>query len=121
MCVQSVWYSIMVNVDMVGPIIPARGLRQGDPISPYLFILCTERLSTLLNTTNRDGMLHGNRVCRSASHISHLMFADDCLLFCRATMEECMIWKKILEAYDVALGQIINFEKSDLFFSRNID
>lgn len=121
MCVRSVNYSILVNEDMVGPIIPARGFRQGDPLSPYLFILCTERLSAVLNTANGNGTLHGIRVCRNAPPISHLMFADDCLLFCRATVTECARLKQVLEDYEAASEQAINFEKSGLFFSRNID
>jgi len=49
MCVESVDYSVIVNNNLVGPIIPWRGLHQGDPLSPYLFILFAEGLSTLIH------------------------------------------------------------------------
>lgn len=82
MCVRSVNYSVMVNEDLVGPIVPGRGLRQGDPLSPYLFILCAEGLSSALNHACSTNLLHGNRVCRAAPPVSHLFFANDCILYC---------------------------------------
>lgn len=84
MCVRTVDYKIIVNSDMVGPIYPGRGIRQVDPLSPYLFILCAEGLSAILNYENSQGQLHGIQVSRQAPAVSHLLFADDCILFCRA-------------------------------------
>lgn len=81
LCFRSVTYSIQVNEDSGGPIVPGRGLRQGDPLSPSLFILCKEGLSASLNAACSVGSLHGNRVYRGALSISHLLFAYDCLLF----------------------------------------
>jgi hypothetical protein len=54
MCLNSVQYSILVNGESVGPVIPGRGLRQGDPLSPYLFILCAEGLTTLIKKYEED-------------------------------------------------------------------
>lgn len=83
--IRSLRYSIQVNNDLVGPIIMGRGHRQGDPLSPYLFILCTEELSTAMNNVFSNRVLHGLRVTPA---ISHLLFANDSLLFSRATPEE---------------------------------
>ncbi|GAU10224.1 hypothetical protein TSUD_421490, partial [Trifolium subterraneum] len=66
MCVSSVNYSVLMNSDRVGPISPGRGLRQGDPLSPYLFILVTECLTALIHQAVGRGDLHGVRICRGA-------------------------------------------------------
>jgi len=112
MCMESVNYQVLINGEKVGPIVPKRGLRQGDPLSPSLFILCAEGLSALLKRTEARGDIHGVKVCRGASLLTHLLFADDCFLFCRANMRETTKMKEILQAYEVMLGQAINFQKS---------
>lgn len=64
-------------------------------------------------------MLHGNKVCRAAPHVYHL-FADDCLLFCKATMAECSKLKEVMDSYELVWGQAINYAKSGIFFSQNV-
>jgi hypothetical protein len=93
MCVKTVDYSVIVNKDMVGPIIPGRGLRQGDPLSPYLFILCAEGLSALIRDAETRGELQGIRVCRTAPVVSHLLFADDCFLFFQAEVSQANVMR----------------------------
>ena len=88
MCVKTVSYLVLINGEPKGRIIPTRGLRQGDPISPYLFLLCMEGLSALLQKEVRMGRIMGVPVCKGAPKISHLFFADDSIIFCRATLEE---------------------------------
>jgi hypothetical protein len=120
LCVSSVNYSVLVNFEKVGPIYPGRGLRQGDPLSPYLFILVTEGLTALIRNSVNRGDLHGVRVCRGAPMVSHLLFADDCFLFCRSNLNETNKLMHILKTYEVASGQEINLTKSEVFFSRNL-
>jgi hypothetical protein len=120
LCVSSVNYSALVNFEKVGPIIPGRGLRQGDPLSPYLFILIIEGLTSLLIKSVACGDLHGVQICRGAPVVSHLLFADDCFLFCRATIGEANLLMKILKTYEEASGQEINLSKSEVFFSKNL-
>ena len=88
MCVKTMSYSVLINGEPKGRIIPTRGLRQGDPISPYLFLLCMEGLSALLQKEVRMGRIMRVPVCRGAPKISHLFFTDDSIIFCRATLEE---------------------------------
>ena len=64
-------------------VVPSRGLRQGDPLSLYLFIICAEGLSSLLRKHERAGLVHGVRVVRGAPIMNHLFFADDCFFFLR--------------------------------------
>jgi hypothetical protein len=106
--------------DTAGPIFPGRGLRQGDPLSPYLFILCAEGLSALIRQAERNGSLLGVKVCRNAPIVSHLLFADDCFLFCRANVDEVNELMRILQIYEHASGQEINLVKSEVFISRNM-
>ncbi|KAK2390980.1 hypothetical protein QL285_064484 [Trifolium repens] len=120
LCVSSVNYSALVNFEKVGPIHPGRGLRQGDPLSPYLFILVTEGLTSLIHKAVSSGDLHGVKICRGAPIVSHLLFADDCFLFCRANISETTKLMEILKTYELASGQEINLSKSEVFFSRNM-
>lgn len=81
MCVTTVSYEFCFNGSYVGPVIPSRGLRQGDPLSPYLFLLCVEGLSDALINAAAVGDIHGSQICHSAPIVTHLLFADDSFLF----------------------------------------
>ncbi|XP_019198078.1 PREDICTED: uncharacterized protein LOC109191859 [Ipomoea nil] len=119
LCVTTVNYSILVNGEIAGQVRPTRGIRQGDPLSPYLFILCAEGLSILLQQAEARGDIHGVRVARGAPAITHLFFADDSLLFFRAKEGEALKIKDCLDVYSLASGQLINYEKSTAVFSHN--
>ncbi|XP_026437835.1 uncharacterized protein LOC113336058 [Papaver somniferum] len=99
--------------------IHGRGLRQGDPLSPYLFLFCMEALSRYLTNAESQGLIHGTKVCSEALAINHLLFADDCMIFCKANMEECNNLIKIFQEFGHSFGQLINFSKSGIFFSKN--
>ncbi|XP_057458292.1 uncharacterized protein LOC130749012 [Lotus japonicus] len=102
------------------PFDPGRGLRQGDPLSPYLFILCGEVFSALINRAMLTSSLHGVKISRSAPVISHHLFADDSVVFARATAEETGCVREILSTYERVSGQVINLDKSTLTCSRNV-
>ncbi|XP_031121153.1 uncharacterized protein LOC116024401 [Ipomoea triloba] len=88
LCVTTVSYNFLINGTPSGEVVPTRGIRQGDPLSPYLFIMCAEGLSLLLQKAQTQGSIHGCRVARAAPPVSHLFFADDSLLFFRANAQE---------------------------------
>ncbi|CAN1814975.1 Putative ribonuclease H protein At1g65750 [Linum perenne] len=119
MCIRSVEYNFVVNSEVVGPVIPGRGLRQGCPLSPFLFLVCAEGLSALMRKAEVTGKLQGVRVCKGAPCISHLLFADDSFFFCRAEIDEARELKRVFSVYERASGQAINFGKSRAFFSKN--
>ena len=120
MCVESVDYSVLVNGEQVGPIIPGRGLQQGDPLSPYLFIICAEGLSSHIRDAEIRGVLMGTKVCRQAPSVSHLLFADDCFLFFKANEEHAHVMKNILSTYELASGQASRLPKSEIYCSCNV-
>jgi len=90
-------------------------------LSPYLFLLCAKGFSSLLAKAEADTRVHGVAVCKRAPNISHLLFADDSLLFCWATQDEVQEVVDIMQLYAKASGQLINLEKSSIFFSSNVD
>ncbi|XP_042983260.1 uncharacterized protein LOC122312663 [Carya illinoinensis] len=118
-CVESASYSLLINGSPQSWFKPSRGIRQGDPLSPYLFIIVAEVLSSLLNHAESVKQIHGFPIGRGSFSINHLFFADDSLLFCRANAME---WAKILELlslYERASGQKLNSDKTSIFFSKN--
>ena len=119
LCVKTVTYSILVNGEPKGMITPTRGIRQGDPLSPFLFLLCTEGLNGLFNKAAHQGHIKGYSLCRNSPRLTHLLFADDSLLFCRATLEECQRVLDILEVYGRYSSQQINQSKTAIFFSKS--
>ena len=114
MCVTLVTYSVLINGEPKGKIIPSRELRQGDPISPYLFLLCAEGLTAMLKKEEAIGNIKGVAVCRGAPRISHLLFADDSIVFCRSSLDEASRVMKVLEDYEGDSGKRLNKEKTSL-------
>ena len=120
-CISSVQYWVLLNGQPCGLIVPHRGLRQGDPLSPYLFILCTEALIVNIEKAKRGKQLTGMKVARARPSISHLLFADDNLFFCKAQKEECQTIIMILKEYEVVSDQLINFDKSLIQFGHKVE
>ena len=118
-CVDSVSYDIKHGGYEMATINPRRGLRQGDPLSPYLFIMCMEGLSAMIRRYEAEKWIHGVKVCRKAPVITHMMFADDSYGYCKANEQEAVRFRELLEKFEVASGQQINRQKSTAFFSTN--
>lgn len=118
-CRTTVSYRVKINGELSDELIPTRGLRQGDPLSPYLFLLCAEGFSSLLNAAEREGRLKGVKICEGAPSITHLLFADDSLLLMKADDDNVSHLQHILQMYEECSGQVINKEKSAVTFSRN--
>ncbi|KAF7146289.1 hypothetical protein RHSIM_Rhsim04G0067000 [Rhododendron simsii] len=119
-CVKTVSFSITVNGEAGESFHPSRGIRQGCPLSPYLFVLCGEGFTALCNDYVSKKLLYGFRINRHCPVVSHLLFADDSVVYCQATERDCAALYNILELYEAASGQNVNKEKSSVFFSPNI-
>lgn len=89
------------------------------PIVAFLFILGSKILSRLILRAKSGGLLHEVKVARNASAMSHMLFADDLLLFARANQQEATTIKNIMEQYCSRSGQKVNLGKSALFCSEN--
>ena len=118
-CISSTTYLVLISGESHGKITPTRGLRQGDPLSPYLFLLCIEGFHGLLRKAEIEGDIRGVSICRNGPKLTHLLFADDSLIFCRSKIEECAKLLEILATYERASGQQINKDKTTLFFSKS--
>jgi ribonuclease HI len=116
-CVSTVSFSILINGKPSPEFRPHRGIRQGDPLSPYLFIICAEVLSSLISQLQITNKIKGITIATNAPHITHLFFADDSLLFCRAKATEAIHLMTALNEYQRISGQQINLNKSEMTFS----
>jgi hypothetical protein len=110
---------VKVNESLTDVILPERGLRQGDPLSPYLFLLCAEGFSALLNHAEEEGRLQGIKVSSNAPSFNHLLFADDSMVLLNANEQSAQHLQEILQLYENCSGQTINMEKSAIMFSQN--
>ncbi|KAL8116202.1 hypothetical protein AgCh_022629 [Apium graveolens] len=119
-CVTSVKYKIWHSGREFGEIVPKRGLRQGDPLSSYLFLICIEGFPSILKKYECQAMLGGIRVARGAPSITHMLFVDDSYIFCKADTKEASRVVSLLQMFEKASGQKINEQKSSVFFSRNV-
>ena len=104
-CISSVSYSILVNGEPHGDIKPTRGLRQGDPLSPYLFLLVSKGLNSLIQQAVVAGDIRRFSLYCNGSQISHLFFVDDTLLFCKAEIREVQTSQNLLQKYELASRQ----------------
>lgn len=110
----------MVNGEPRGFIQQSRGLRQGNPLSPYLFLLFIEGLVSLLNDLVANNSLIGLKVCRGAPNIKHLLFVDDSLIFCKTEKDSSLKLLEILRKYELSLVKCINTAKTTMVFNRNV-
>ena len=118
--VRTVSYSILINGTPRGFIKPSRGIRQEDLLSAYLFLLCSEGLNGLIKNSVAVGDLRGFSPCKNGPQISHLFFANDNVIFCRAKMGDVQALQSALTLYEHASGQKVNGAKTNLFFGKSI-
>ena len=116
-CISTVKFSVLINGSPSGFFQSSRGLRQGDLLSPYLFVIAMEVFNCLLRRAMSGGFLFGWRVRGRSGEgfqISHLLFADDTLVFCEESLDQITYLSWLLMWLEVCSGLKINLEKSEL-------
>lgn len=104
-CVSTASYQIIVNGELSNSFSGSRGIRQGDPLSPYLFVLCMEKLSHSIQTAVEMGHWKPIQASHSGPHISHLFFADDLILFSEASSTQATVMKGVMNLFCSLSGQ----------------
>uniref|UniRef100_A0A2N9HPK1 Reverse transcriptase domain-containing protein n=1 Tax=Fagus sylvatica TaxID=28930 RepID=A0A2N9HPK1_FAGSY len=119
-CISSPYFSILINGSPHGFFSSSRGLRQGDPLSPFLFIIGAEILSRILLKAESEGQFKGFQLARSCPKVSHLLFADDLIIFSRALREDATAIQGCIDKYQLWSGQKVNVKKSVAMFSKKV-
>lgn len=119
-CITTVSMQLLWNGELTESFSPSRGIRQGDPLSPYIFVMCIERLSHGINHAVGNGRWKPIRLNRGGIPITHLFFADDLLLLAEATSQNAQVINEVLDNFCVSSGEKVSREKTQIFFSRNV-
>ncbi|GKV18315.1 hypothetical protein SLEP1_g28713 [Rubroshorea leprosula] len=120
-CISSTSLSCIINGGATDSFKPCHGLRQGDPLSPYLFILCLEFLLLKLHHDISIGLWKGSKLGKSKPLFSHIFFTDDLIFAGKASISNASYLKEMLDFFCFRSRQSINQEKSKVFFSTNVN
>ncbi|KAL0005366.1 hypothetical protein SO802_012927 [Lithocarpus litseifolius] len=120
-CISTSSIEVLFNGGALAAFNPSRGIRQGDPLSPYIFIMCMEVLGFLIRDKCDSNLWDPVSASRGGLAFSHLFFADDLVLFGRADRKNCLSMMDTLDCFCSISGQKINKDKSRIYFSPNID
>lgn len=111
-CISNTRVSVLVNGSPTSEFSPSRGLRQGNPLSPFLFNMVAEGLNILLTRARELNFFKGAVLGANEISVSHLQFADDSLIFCEVEWGEVVNIKRILRCIEMISGLWINYHKS---------
>lgn len=109
-------FSILVNGSPSEVFIPSRGLRKGDPLSPFLFILMMEGLGRAIKQAKETGKIKGLQLIENGHALNHQQFVDDTMLQGIPTVKEDSAYKNILDDFSQALGMEFNLSITKIFF-----
>jgi hypothetical protein len=119
-CVKTVRFSVRFNGKLLESFCPSRGLRQGDPLSPILFMFVAEGLTSIFHHQITEGNIEELKICRRGPGISHLLFADDSLLFFKAKADQARKINTALRAYEASTGQLLSPTKCSLMLGQKV-
>ena len=110
-CIFSASMSIFINGFLTKSFNMEKMLKQGDLLSPFLFILAAEVLNKVIFKVVNKGLIQGSEIGKDKVRLTHLQFANDTILFCSAKNKCLANYKSILDCFSLMTGQFINFEK----------
>eukprot|EP00253_Pinus_taeda_P018901 PITA_18901 len=114
--VTSSSFSILVNGSPSKTFNPSRGLRQGDPLSPFLFILMMEGLGQYIKHAKEVGNIKGLQLSENGQALTYQQFVDNTILYGIPMVKEALAYKHILSYFAMATGMEVNLSKSNIFF-----
>lgn len=120
-CITSVNMQILWEGSATREFLPSRGIRQGDPLSPYLFVICMEKLAHIIQEEVSRGDWKPIRLCKDGPPLSHLFFADDLILLSEASMDQVEVIQRCMNRFCHASGQKVSNAKTRIFFSQNVN
>jgi Reverse transcriptase (RNA-dependent DNA polymerase) len=118
-CLRSSKITVLINGKGDGFFQPTRGLRQGCPLSPYLFIISMEFFTKAMDRALQEARIQGIKVARSAPILTHALYADDLVVFARANGNEVHQLQTILQEFGQVSGLQLNPNKSTIWFSKS--
>lgn len=118
-CISSTSLQVLWNGETTESFVPTRGIRQGDPLSPYIYVICMESLTHLIEEAVQVGSWKAVRASRNGPHLSNLAFADDLILFGEASMDQAKTIMTCLGKFCDMSGSKVSTAKSKIYFSNN--
>ena len=120
-CVSTSSISMLYNGGALEPFLPSRGIKYGDHLSPYLFILCMEVLGALITEKCNAKLWDLLKASQRGLAFSHFFFADDLILFAKADRKNCLVMRDVLDSFCFLSGQKVSTAKSKVLFSPNVN
>ena len=117
MCISTVRFFVLINGTLAGFFHSSRGIQQGDPLSPLLFLVVMKLLSRLLKKTEEGGFICGFQVGAALGdrlEVSHLLYANDTILFGDACLEQVSYIRRVLTCFEAVTGLHVNMSKSEM-------
>ncbi|KAL2902408.1 hypothetical protein RDABS01_027490 [Bienertia sinuspersici] len=120
-CISTTKMKVLWNGEPTMEFTPSRGIRQGDPLSPYIFVMCMERLNQVIEESIFLGKWRPIKVNKKGPLLSNLLFADDIVIFAEASVEQAQVIQDCLQRFCDASGEKVSCAKSRVFFSANTE